>query len=905
MAHERSADQPIFREAPTVSLNAKGAELPRAATSLERQAFLGNYRILREAGRGAMGVVYEAEHQTLGRRVALKVLPPHFAQETETLDRFRREARSAASLHHTNIVPVFEVGSEGDAVFYAMQFIDGRTAEQWIDKEAASPTPVEARCRFVAQVGRQVAEGLGFAHARGIVHRDIKPSNLLLDDAGRVWIADFGLAKTVEDGLTEAGSILGTLPYMAPERFSNRGDARVDLYALGLTLYEMATLHRAFDAEDRLHIMEQIRKGNPTRPSTRVPGFPRDLETILLKAIDKDPKRRYPSGEEFAEDLRRFLDDEPIHAHRIGLPERIWRWAKRHPSTAILAGLAVWLTVVLAIGSTYAALKFRDMAREADEKSLAALASEQKALAAQQRANQEAAAAAEISRFLVGLFDESDPLGLEGRAFPSKKLPKDAPDPRTFLDRGSARLKTLLLDQPLPRAELLDKVGTVYIGFAEFDRALPLLEESLKLRLAHLPEDHPDVATSWHHRGYYHHTRGYFAKAADDYRKALAIRKKAFGPDHPLVGQTLLHLGSTFDDKSSAGELEAWLAESVRIHRLHFGSDSRETMIAMTALLMQRLYVERMDAAMLMLPETLRLLEKHGPGADFGEAVRSYVDGQLMLRLGQPKEAARLFETAARKAEPILGESHFLVLMVRGTWAGILHEQLRDLEAAERLYREQIARFGRMQGADSSDAGGSRVMLARVLRDMKHWDEAEKELRLAIDSFRKHGRGDLARALHILGGIEMKLGRTESAEAHVVESASLRKKTPDASRRWQAAAALDALSLMKRRGADDRALELLREHLPSLSAAAPDPETSQLTAFLFGELALNLRQRASPETEIDAACSEAVRLLESAVAKGFRNGSLLDESPSLHLVRERPDYQAVRAKLTPAKTKGS
>ncbi|MBX9679148.1 MAG: serine/threonine-protein kinase [Gemmataceae bacterium] len=901
MATERTAEVPHFRETPTVSLNAKGAEAPRVRPSFEPQAFLGNYRLLREAGRGAMGVVYEAEHQSLGRRVALKVLPPHFARDAETLDRFRREARSAASLHHTNIVPVFEVGAEGDAVYYAMQFIDGRTAEQWVEREVAAPTPIEARCRFIAQVGRQVADGLGFAHARGIVHRDIKPSNLLLDDAGRVWIADFGLAKTVEDGLTEAGSILGTLPYMAPERFSNRGDARADLYALGLTLYEMATLHRAFDAEDRLQLMEQIHKGDPPRPSVRARGFPRDLETILLKAIDKDPKRRYATGEEFSEDLRRFLEDEPILARRIRPLERTWRWAKRHPATATLAGLAIWLTVILAVGSTLAALKFRDMAREADEKSLAALSSEQKALAAQQRASQEAAAAAEISSFLVSLFDESDPLGLEGRAFPSKKLPKDAIDTRKFLDRGSERLKTLLLDQPLPRAELLDKVGTVYIGFAEFDRALPLLEESLKLRLAHLPEDHPDVATSWHHRGYYHHTRANFAKATEDYRKALAIRKKCFGPDHPLVGQTLLHLGTTHNDMTPPQVLDGWLTESLRIHRLHYGADSRETMIPHLALLMHRLYCNRMDSAMLMLPETLQLLEKHGPRADFGEAIRGYVDGQLMMGLGRYKDSARMLESSVRKAEPILGETHFLVLMARGGWAEVLHEKLRDYDAAERVYQEQIERFGRVYGADSAEAGGNHLLLARVLRDAQRSDEAEKELHSAAAAFRKHGRGDLARALHILGGLELRRGDLESAEGRLIESAALRKAGPDDGRKWQGMATWEAHTLLKKRGAADRALELLREHLPTLAAAKADKDDSQVTAFLFAELAMNLKTRGAAASEVERACNEAVRMLETAVSLGFRNAALLDASPSLDVLRERPDYQAVRAKLTPAK----
>ena len=168
--------------------------------------------------------------------------------------------------------------------------------------------------RSVAQIGRQAAQGLAYAHARGIVHRDIKPSNLLLDTAGVVWITDFGLAKADDDGLTATGDILGTLRYMAPERFRGGGDARADIYALGLTLYELLTLRPAFESSDRLRLIEQIKTEEPVPPRSVDGRVPRDLETIVLKAIDKDPARRYQTADAMAEDLRRFLADEPIKA---------------------------------------------------------------------------------------------------------------------------------------------------------------------------------------------------------------------------------------------------------------------------------------------------------------------------------------------------------------------------------------------------------------------------------------------------------------------------------------------------------------------------------------------------------------------------------------------------------------
>ena len=174
----------------------------------------------------------------------------------------------------------------------------------------------------MAQIGRQAAQGLAYAHARGIIHRDVKPSNLLLDSSGVVWIADFGLAKADDDGLTATGDILGTIRYMSPERFRGEGDARSDVYALGLTLYELLTLRPGFESSDRLQMIEQIKTEEPPRPRMVDDRIPRDLETIVLKAIEKEPDKRYATADAMAEDLRRYLDDEPVLARRTTAVER-------------------------------------------------------------------------------------------------------------------------------------------------------------------------------------------------------------------------------------------------------------------------------------------------------------------------------------------------------------------------------------------------------------------------------------------------------------------------------------------------------------------------------------------------------------------------------------------------------
>ncbi len=275
------------------------------------------YEIRREIGRGGMGVVYEAYQQSLGRHVALKFLP-----NRGDLARFRREARAAGRLHHTNIVPVFGIGDHHGRHFYAMQYISGRGLDAVLEERVrhrngnASPSPVPPDFREVARIGAQVAEALAYANAQGVTHRDIKPSNLLLDERGTVWIADFGLAKDTADAatLTATGDVLGTLRYLAPERLSGRADARADIYGLGASLYELICSQPAFANADRAVLLHQLLHREPPRPRSIEPRVPRDLETIVLKAMARDPDQRYATAAALADDCRRFLEDRPIRA---------------------------------------------------------------------------------------------------------------------------------------------------------------------------------------------------------------------------------------------------------------------------------------------------------------------------------------------------------------------------------------------------------------------------------------------------------------------------------------------------------------------------------------------------------------------------------------------------------------
>jgi WD40 repeat protein len=373
-------------------------EVPRPAPP---PASLGDYRIVREIGRGGMGIVYEAEQISVSRRVAVKVLAAGPSLDDRQLARFQREARTAAQLHHTNIVPVFEVGCEQGIHFYVMQLIEGCGLDRVIAESKAGPSAIRHPPSAIeaARIGLQVAEALEYAHQRGVIHRDIKPSNLILDPRGIVWISDFGLVKCLESSdadLTRTGDVVGTARYMSPEQaLAKRApiDHRSDLYSLGVTLYELLTLHPAIDGADHETVLKQIALDEPVAPRQRNPAVPRDLETIILKAMAKAPSDRYASAGALAADLRRFLSGDPIQARPLGILERAARWARRRPAVAALLGLVVLVTALgfaLVSANWLEAERQKQRALEARRDADAKAEDERQARAAAERAEQAA-----------------------------------------------------------------------------------------------------------------------------------------------------------------------------------------------------------------------------------------------------------------------------------------------------------------------------------------------------------------------------------------------------------------------------------------------------------------------------------------------------------------------------------
>jgi serine/threonine protein kinase len=313
---------------------------------------IAGYRIEGELGRGAMGVVYRAHQLLLNRPCALKVILAGAHADSVATVRFLGEAEAVARLQHPNIVQIHHIGEADGLPFFELEYVPGGSLDRTLD---GSPWPARRAAMLVEALARGVAE----AHRLGIVHRDLKPANVLLTREGVPKVTDFGLARCigVDSGLTLAESIIGSPSYMAPEQAFGRAreaGPRADVYSLGAILYELLTGRPPFVGTNMYETLEQVRTADPVRPGRLVPGLPRDLDTIVLECLHKDPARRFASAGDLGDDLRRYLDGQPVHARRIGDFEWLWRWSRRHKAFA--ASMA--LVIVSMLGATAAALDF-------------------------------------------------------------------------------------------------------------------------------------------------------------------------------------------------------------------------------------------------------------------------------------------------------------------------------------------------------------------------------------------------------------------------------------------------------------------------------------------------------------------------------------------------------------------
>jgi eukaryotic-like serine/threonine-protein kinase len=409
---------------------------PMSATSGEfkRVRYFGDYELIEEIARGGMGVVYRARQVSLNRTVALKMILAGNFSSSAMVQRFQTEAEAAARLEHPNIVPIYEIGVHEGQHYFSMRFLEGGTLTQAMAREKFGP-------RRAAELVRTVARAVHYAHQHGILHRDLKPGNILFDQVGQPYVADFGLAKLLEQdsALTQSVAILGTPSYMAPEQAAGQTkqlSTAADVYSLGAVLYELLTGRAPFRGPTPAETMRQVTELEPERPRLRNPVVDRDLEIVCLKCLEKDPRRRYGSAEGLAEDLQRWLSNQPVTAVGPSAGYMFRKFARRNQAMLGMSAVLVMILFVATFVSAWQAIRATRSERLANQRVIE--------LAAERDVKETAREGAEaISMFLTQIFQSPEPTQ-DGHTITVAQT----------LDRAAQRIETDLAGQPERKVRL-------------------------------------------------------------------------------------------------------------------------------------------------------------------------------------------------------------------------------------------------------------------------------------------------------------------------------------------------------------------------------------------------------------------------------------------------------------------
>jgi serine/threonine protein kinase/tetratricopeptide (TPR) repeat protein len=746
---------------------------------------IGAYRVLRELGRGGMGIVYLAARadEQYEKQVTIKVIKAG-ADNKDLVRHFRRERQILASLDHPNIAKLLDGGATEDGLpFFVMEHILGQPIDEHCDSHTLSTTDR-------LKIFRDVCSAVQYAHRNLIVHRDLKPSNIIVTPEGVPKLLDFGIAKLLTPELLAERSLTGTgIPLFTPEYASpeqTRGEpitTATDVYSLGVVLYELLTGHRPYrlKGQQPLEVMKAVTEEEPEKPSTAVdrtePGWgPRsgsrievtpdsvsrvreatpeklkrqlagDLDDIVLMALRKEPHLRYPSVEAFSEDIRRFMEGLPVTARKGTLAYRTRKFLRRNR-----LGLTVAATIVLLLGAlgVNTAIQSSRVSR---------------ALA---KAEKERTKAERVASFLVDLFKVSDPSEARGNTVTAREM----------LDKGSAKTETELKDEPEVRATLMDTMGRVYLNLGLYDKALPLLQEALKVRKAVLGNDHLDVAKSLSNLAELLRDRGDFTSAEALYREALAVRRKLLGNEHPDVATNVVALAVVFDDEGNYPGAEALYREALAMQRKLLGNE--HTDVARTLNNLANVLDAEGDfaGAETLYRETLTMLRKFFGNEHPAVAIALSNLANTLDDQGDYAGSEALNKEALAMRRKILGNEHPSVAENLANLGNALLDK-GDTKGAEPLEREALAMRRKLLGSEHPDVAESLVNLANVLLDKGDYAGAEKLYREALAMQRKLLGSDhpsVAGSLIGLAAISNGSGKPAQGEAFAREGLAVREK---------------------------------------------------------------------------------------------------------------------------------
>jgi non-specific serine/threonine protein kinase/serine/threonine-protein kinase len=718
--------------------SASAASETRDGESSGRPERIGRYRILDVLGQGGMGIVYLAEQsEPIRRRVALKLVKLGM-DSRQVIARFESERQALALMNHPHVAKVFDAGiSEDGRPYFVMEHVSGLPITDYADRHRLT---VRERLELVLQT----CAALQHAHQKGIIHRDVKPSNVLValeDERPSVKVIDFGVAKATSQRLTERtvhtrlGVLIGTPEYMSPEQAGLTAldvDTRADVYSLGVVLYELLVGALPFDPRELrraagLEMLRIIREVEPPRPTVRisslgdraeevarrrhtdVPSLARrvrgELEWITLRAMEKDPARRYAAISELAADIERHLSDLPVLAGPPSVAYRTGKFVRRHRwAVAALSVAAVGL-------AAFAATMAWQSARTARERD---------------RANREAQTARQALEFLTGLFEVSNPSQARGSSITAREI----------LDRGAGKLDSELGGEPRIRATLLLTIGRVYQSLGLYDAGESLIARALELRRELLGEDDPDTLTAADHEGSVLHAQGKLEESEAYFRRALEGRSRVLGPDHPDTISSLNNLALLLQDAGKLPESEQLEREAVERWRRVRGDDDHDTLTAMHNLALvlgrQAKHEEAERYARQVVEGFRRIL-----GNDHPDTLASLNNlAQLLKEVDRLDEAEALYHEALLGRRRVLGHDHPDTLLSIGNLSGIYMKR-GDLESALRHEREALEGYRRVVGNDHPDTLRTVNNVAYILGSQGKLDDAEPFYREALEGRRR------------------------------------------------------------------------------------------------------------------------------------------------------------------------
>ena len=659
---------------------------------------IGPYRILEPLGEGGMGIVYLAEQrEPVRRRVALKLIKPGMDSK-QVLARFESERQALAIMNHPGVAKVFDAGvGDNGRPYFVMEYVQGVPITQLCDSRRYS---LKDRLELFVQA----CEAIQHAHQKGIIHRDVKPSNVLVStEEGRplVKVIDFGVAKAIDQRLTERtlytqhGTLIGTPEYMSPEQAgtSNFGvDTRTDIYSLGVLLYELLVGALPFDSDTlrnaaAMEMLRIIREQDPPKPATRISSLGHDadeiaqrrltdprslarklkgeLEWITMRALEKDPSRRYSSASELASDIRRYLDEEPVLAGPPTATYRMGKFVRRHKLAVAAAGIVALALTIGAAGLGVGLLR--------------ALEAEKRASAEAERANLEAETADEVATFLSELFLASDPGRTRGETITLREV----------LDRGAERVEGELNEQPLVQSRLIHVIGGVYRSLGLYDRARPFHEQALEMRRELFGEDDPRTLDALNAMAGLEYFQGDFGEARRLFEEIVETRRGLLGNEHPDTLAAMSNLAATLVNQHHYEDAAQLNVEILEVRRRVLGDRDKDTLISMANLAGVYKGLGRLDEAMALYEECIAL-QREVMGPRHPGTTRQMLGLAGIYRKQKDYERARqIYEEIHLTESEVLGEEHPQTLSTKHQLC-LLEFELGAVETAASICEEVL-----------------------------------------------------------------------------------------------------------------------------------------------------------------------------------------------------------------------